>query len=182
MRVLNLGCGHVKREFPEADRATEITGVDISPNSQADIIHNLDRFPYPIDSDRYDLIIMQDVLEHLEDVPGVMNEIYRVARNGAVVRIRTPHYSSSYAYNDPTHKRFFGVFIFDGFDADQPNNLYTHARFRIARRQIIFPKLWRITGVAALANRFPHRWEQLFAFVFRAENLYFEFTAVKEGE
>jgi hypothetical protein len=109
-----------------------------------------------------------------------MNEIYRVARTGATVRIRTPHYSSYYAYNDPTHKRFFGVYIFDGFDADNPNVLYTNARFRVVRREILFPKIWRVTGIAALANRFTHRWEQLFAFIFRAENLYFELQAVKE--
>jgi SAM-dependent methyltransferase len=179
LRVLNLGCGHAKREFPEADRADEIIGLDISPNSQADILHNLDAFPYPLESDRFDMIIMQDVIEHLEDVPGVMNEIYRMASDRAIVRIRTPHYSSYYAYNDPTHKRFFGIYAFDGFDAAQPNNLYTDARFRFLKRQILFPKLWRMTGVAFLANRFSHRWEQLFAFIFRAENLYFELQAVK---
>ena len=181
MRVLNLGCGHVKRNFPEADVATEIVGVDISSQSQADVIHDLNRFPYPLDSDSFDLVIMQDVIEHLENVPAVLDEIYRVARDGAVIRIRTPHYSSYYAYNDPTHRRAFGLFAFDGFDAAKPNVLYAKARFEILERRILFPRLWRISGVAALANRFPARWEQLFAFVFRAENLYFELKVVKQS-
>ncbi len=179
MRVLNLGCGYRKHDFPEASRATETVGVDLSPRSQADILHDLDRFPYPLESNSFDLILMQDIIEHLENVPGVMREIHRVARNGAIVRIRTPHFSSYYAYNDPTHRRAFGVFAFDGFDVARRNDLYADAAFEILKRKILFPRIWRLTGVAALANRFPARWEQLFAFVLRAENLYFELKAVK---
>ncbi|TMQ56214.1 MAG: class I SAM-dependent methyltransferase [Candidatus Eisenbacteria bacterium] len=91
MRVLNLGCGRRKDDFPEARAASGIVGVDISPRSQADILHDLNRFPYPLDSDSFDLVIMQDVIEHLDDVLGVMGEVYRVARPGAIIRIRTPH-------------------------------------------------------------------------------------------
>jgi len=178
-RVLNLGCGSVKQDFPEAARAAQIVGVDLSPRSQADLIHDLNRFPYPLESDAFDLVIMQDILEHLVDVPGVLREVYRVARDGAIVRIRTPHYSSYYAYNDPTHVRSFGVFALDGFDVARPHLAYADPLFRIRRREILFPRVWRMTGVAALANRFPARWEQLFAFVFRAENLVFELEVVK---
>jgi len=180
MRVLNLGCGHAKRDFPEASRASEIVGVDHSPASQADVIHDLDRFPYPLESSSFDLILLQDVIEHLDDIPSVMAEVHRVARPGAVVRIRTPHFSSWYAYNDPTHRHYLGVFALDGFDAAQPNALYATARFERVRRRILFPRLWRMTGMAALANRFPARWEQLFAFIVRAENLEFELRAAKE--
>jgi SAM-dependent methyltransferase len=179
MRVLSLGCGNAKDDFPERGQATEVVGVDMSPNSQADILHNLDAFPYPLESDSFDLVILQDVLEHLEDVPGTLNEVYRVSRHGALVRIRTPHYSSYYAYGDPTHKRFFSTAVLDGFDAAQPNRLYAEARFNFRRRHIDFPKIWRVTGIAALANRYTHRWEQLFAFIFRAENLHFELEVVK---
>jgi SAM-dependent methyltransferase len=186
LRVLNLGCGNRKFEFAEANRAAEVVGVDSSTNSQADIVHDLDRIPYPVESDSFDLIIMRDVIEHLDDLPAVMNEVYRIVRDGGIVRIQTPHYSSWYLYNDPTHKRFLGIFALDYFDADRMMNtndptymLGTAARFRFLKRQLLFPKLWRVTGVAALANRFQHRWEQLFAFTFRAENMLFELQAVK---
>jgi SAM-dependent methyltransferase len=178
-RVLNLGCGSAKLDFPGAARAAEIVGVDLSPRSQADVIHDLDRFPYPLESDSFDLVVMQDILEHLEDVPSVLREVHRVARDGALVRIRTPHYSSYYAYNDPTHIRSFGVFALDGFDVGKPRTAYADPLFRIRKREILFPLVWRMSGVAALANRFPGRWEQLFAFVFRAENLFFELEVVK---
>lgn len=179
MRVLNVGCGNAKFDFPEASQADEVFGVDISPEADADLLHNLDRFPWPLESDRFDLILMQDIIEHLEDIPAVMNEVWRIAADGAVIRIRTPHYSSYYAYNDPTHKRFFGIYVLDGFLEEKRNKLYATARFRMRKREILFSKLWRVTGVAWLANTFSHRWEQLFAFIFRAENLYFELEAVK---
>ena len=171
----------MKREFEGAAQATEIVGVDLSPRSQADVIHDLDVFPYPFDSDSFDLVIMQDILEHLVDVPRVLREAHRIARDGALVRIRTPHYSSYYAYNDPTHRHSLGVFALDGFGAENPNPAYGGPWFRVRKREILFPRVWRMTGVAWLANRFPARWEQLFAFVFRAENLSFELEAVKSS-
>ena len=179
MKVLNLGCGNAKMKFPEVNEATEVVGVDLSKNSQADIIHNLDVLPYPFEDDTFDLVIMQDVMEHLEDVPGALSEVYRIAKEGGIVRIRTPHYSSYYAYNDPTHKRFFGIYFLDHFDADQPNLLYSAARFRIVKRTVEFPRLWRVTGIAWLSNKYHHRWEQMFAFIFRAGNMIFELEAVK---
>ena len=182
MRVLNVGCGKAKRDFPDIDRASSVVGIDISRSSEADLLHNLDEFPWPVDSDTFDLIIMQDIIEHLEDIPAVMNEVWRIGSPGALVRIRTPHFSSWYAYNDPTHKRFFGAYVLDGFLKSSRNDLYATGTFRMVRREILFPKVWRITGVAALANRFTHRWEQLFAFMFRAENLSFELEVVKDHD
>ena len=179
LRVLNVGCGKKKREFPEAGDATEIVGIDISPQSEAEIIHDLDATPWPIESDRFDLIIMQDVLEHLERVPAVLNEVWRVAAPNGRVRIRTPHYSSYYAYNDPTHKRFFGIYVLDGFLVDTHNDLYAEGKFRLVTREIIFSRMMRYLGIAWFANTFSHRWEKLLAFVWRADNMFFELEAVK---
>ena len=72
--------------------------------------------------------------------------------------------------------------MLDGFLKSSRNDLYATGTFRMVRREILFPKVWRITGVAALANRFTHRWEQLFAFMFRAENLSFELEVVKDHD
>lgn len=178
--VLSLGCGVVKREFPEADRATRIVGIDNDPGSDADIRHDLNRFPYPLESDSFDLIVMQDILEHLENVPEVLREVHRVARSGARIRLRLPHYSSYYSFNDPTHRQLLGALFLTGFEVSTPNPVYGGPWFRIVKREIQFPRLWRVLGIAALANRFPARWEQLFAFWFRAENMVFELVVVKE--
>ena len=179
MRVLNVGCGHNKLDFPEAAQATEVVGVDLSPKSQADVLHNLNHFPYPFEDDEFDLIVMQDVIEHLADVPATMNELHRISRHGACLRIRTPHYSSHWAYGDPTHRRFFNSYVFDGFLVGQVNVLYATGAYELVERRLVFPGVWRVTGVAWFANRFTYQWERFFAFIFRAQNMVFCLRAVK---
>jgi len=179
MRVLNVGCGRNKLGFPEAAQAIEVVGVDVSPESQADVIHDLNHFPYPFEDDQFDLIVMLDVIEHLDDVAATINELYRISKHGADLCIRTPHYSSYWAYGDPTHKHFFSSFAFDGFLVGNVNVVYAKASYELIERTLEFPKVWRITGVAWLANRFTHRWEQLFAFTFRALSMVFRLRTVK---
>ncbi len=181
MRVLNLGCGRKKMEFPEASLATEIVGVDLSPGAHADVAHDLNRFPYPVASNHFDLVILQDVIEHLYDLPGVLAEVHRALRPGGIARIRTPHYSSYYAHSDPTHVRCYSANVFLWFEREFPNNPYGAARFKLRKREINFPKPWRLLGVKALANRWPMRYEQFFSYLFCAENMMFELEALKSG-
>jgi len=164
-KILDLGCGKNKHQIEKA----AVTGVDIDPESGADIIHNLNEFPWLFDDDEFDEVICQDILEHLDDLPSAMLEIRRISKKGSLIKIRTPHYSSYYAYNDPTHKHYFGYYAFDCF---------CDSGFRIVRKRLLFPRIWRISGLCALFNRYPQRWEQLFAFVVRAENMYIELENV----
>jgi hypothetical protein len=70
--------------------------------------------------------------------------------------------------------------VFQWFETPTPNDPYGPARFRLTKREINFPKVWRLLGVKAIANRHPIRYEQLFAYVFRAENMIFELQAIKD--
>jgi SAM-dependent methyltransferase len=179
MRVLNLGCGQKKTDFPEAARASEIVGMDANPRSTADVIHDLDVFPYPCESNHFDLILLQDVVEHLQSLPRVLAEVHRILKPGGMVRIRTPHYSSIHAHNDPTHVRCYGAFVFQWFERPFPNNPFGSTDFKLTKREIHFFKIWRLLGVAWLANRFPMIYEKHFAYMCRAENLTFELQAIK---
>lgn len=175
--LLDLGCGNNKT----VARSDEVViGVDVASGSQADVICNLNIFPYPLADNSFDEIVCQDVLEHLDNIIAVMGEIHRIGRPGAIVKIRTPHYSSYYAYNDPTHRRYLGYYAFDHFIRDEkPFESYASVKFCYRKRAIQFPKVWRLLGVSYLANKFPNRWEQLFAFIFRAENLLIELETIK---
>ena len=73
-RVLDVGCGSAKT--PGA------VGIDISPDTDADIVHDLDRFPYPLEDASFDHVLMQDVLEHLNEPIRVLEELHRVLRPG----------------------------------------------------------------------------------------------------
>jgi hypothetical protein len=89
-------------------------GIDKMPGA-ADIIWDLDAFPWPLPSDEYEYIHMSHILEHLSDPMRAMGEVHRVARTGADVSIVTPHFSSHNSYVDPTHKLHLAAGSFEYF-------------------------------------------------------------------
>jgi SAM-dependent methyltransferase len=167
--TLDLGCGLAKH--PGA------FGVDSDPKVNPDLLHDLDETPFPLPSGRFTTVICQDVLEHVSDVGSFLVEIHRVARPGARVLIRTPHFSSYYAYNDPTHRHVFGYFALDRFTTSGAARSVPLFRYR--SRRFLFSRLHRLDGASWLANRFPGRYEQLFAFMFPTENLAIELEVSK---
>ena len=86
MKILDVGCGTNK--YPGA------IGIDVDPNSAADIVHDLNSFPYPFYDNQFDKIICHNVLEHINDVPRTMEEIWRIGKNEAIVEIIAPFPSS----------------------------------------------------------------------------------------
>src|SRR5215217_7443611 len=87
--LLDVGCGSNKHQGA--------IGIDRSGATDADIVHDLDAMPWPLADASFDEIVLQDVLEHLRDPYAVFAELHRVARRGARVHLRTPHFSSSLA-------------------------------------------------------------------------------------
>src|SRR3989344_9103927 len=106
-QVLHLGCGFKK--FPGS------IGVDINPRSNADIVHDLNKFPYPFKKDRFELVLAEHILEHLDDITKVIKELHRISKNKAKIIIDTSHFSSVDSFTDPTHKHFFTSRTFDYF-------------------------------------------------------------------
>jgi len=182
--ILDFGCGRAK-----AERADEsVIGIDINRNSDADVIYDLNRVPLPFKDNSFDEIICNDILEHLEDVFGVMAELHRIGKNQAVVRIRVPHFSSMDAYADPTHKRSFTSRSFNYITGNYPElEFYTTLRFRKKKFKIEF---WQINelgnirpqewfGIGLFANKLTSIYERFFAFIFPAQSIYFELEIVK---
>lgn len=95
--VLDIGCG--KRKIEEG-----AVGIDMSPESAADHVWNLDQYPWPLESGKFERIHLSHAIEHLADPMRAMVEVYRVARDGADVWVITPHFSSHNSYADPTHR------------------------------------------------------------------------------
>jgi SAM-dependent methyltransferase len=178
MRILDVGCGH--------DKLPGAVGLDRSADTLADVVHDLDVFPWPLPDGEFDRVRCQDVLEHLEDVVRTMEEIHRVTRPDAEVRIRVPHFSSVQAFTDVTHRHFFASQSFQTFEAaDNPYRHYTRARFAVEACRLELWKPYRWIGISWLANRFPLRYEKMFAFWFPSQYLEFRLRrlpAAGEGE
>jgi hypothetical protein len=60
-----------------AIRRNQVLLASISMNGQnVDIIHNLNIFPYPLEDESFDEIYIDNTLEHLDNVIGVMEEVH----------------------------------------------------------------------------------------------------------
>ena len=90
--------------------------------------------------DRFNEVFAYDVLEHCADLIAVMEELHRVCRDGAVVRITVPHFSSANAYIDPTHQLRLSYQSFDYVTGQTEVSFYTACRYRYRARQLIFAR------------------------------------------
>lgn len=113
-KKLNLGSGN--------QILAGYVNLDIEPGRGADVVHNLEKFPYPFKDEEFDFILMSHVIEHLSDTIGVMSEIYRILKPGGVVVIKFPYYLHPNAWLDPTHKKCLTEETFRYFTVDMDKN------------------------------------------------------------
>jgi len=170
-RVLDVGCGTAK--YPGA------VGIDISPATDADVVHDLDAFPYPFDDASFDQVLMQDVLEHVAEPIRVIDELHRICRPGARIHLRTPHFSSLLAYSDPTHKHYFSAEAIRTLA--QPRFAhYTSVRLRVVHVTIDLWFPFRVLGIGRFAARWPMPYEAYLAFRFPAMNIRAELEVLRD--
>src|SRR5579863_3567563 len=122
MRILDVGCGINKK--PGA------IGLDRNPSSRADVLADLDRFPYPFRDSAFDGLQAIHVIEHVSDVIRAMEEFHRIVRPGGEVLIVTPHYTDFSSFCDPTHRWHLNSFSLRYFGEDHGGfGYYTIAKF-----------------------------------------------------
>ena len=138
---LDIGCGRNKRPG--------FVGLDCVAGEGVDIVHDLTVFPWPVESNTVEAMVMFDVLEHLPDTVGTFNELHRIALPGCRVEITYPYWRSFGCYSDPTHVRFFNEYMIEYFlssDSSTRNerkfSYYTDKHWKlISRRLITYPFL-----------------------------------------
>jgi SAM-dependent methyltransferase len=169
-KVLDVGCGSAKT--PGA------VGLDISSDTDADVVHDLDVFPYPLEDASFDQILLQDVLEHVREPIRLFEELHRIAKPRARIQLRTPHFSSVLAYSDPTHRHYFSTLAIASL-AEPRFAHYTSVRFEVIHISLDLWLPFRALGIGYLANRAPALYEKYLAFRFPAMNIRAELEAVK---
>lgn len=107
---LDLGCGSRKKEG--------CLGIDRHCLQDVNVVADVDR-GLPFKNNSIDGIHSNYFLEHSVDIIAVFKEIYRVCKNGAVIELTVPYYTSINAFKDPTHKTFFTEDTFRYFSSDQ---------------------------------------------------------------
>lgn len=109
---LNLGCGSkILEGYINVDK------FDYYP---VDVVHDLEKFPYPFETDSVDYILLSHVLEHVGQNPdvfiGIVRELFRICKPNSKIRIIVPHPRHDDFLADPTHVRPImplGLALFD---------------------------------------------------------------------
>lgn len=174
--ILDIGCG--SRKFSNA------IGIDKIAGENVDIVWDIDQYPWPIENDSFDLIVLQYSLEHIDNIVKAMEEIYRISRNGAVVLIQVPFFRNLDAITDPTHKHFFAVHSMDYFieGARVFNYHYSKAKFELAGKWLGWPGKSRnlVRGILKrFINKMPNFYERYLSIIYPVKNIAWELKAKK---
>ena len=177
---LNIGSGR--------ERLLGFLCVDNNSNAgNVDIVHNLDLFPWPFEESSAAEVEMDHVLEHLEDTIRVIEELYRICANQALIHIRTPHFSCNWTH--PGHKRAIGVGLFDHFDQSLDEH-YGRCQFQVEQIRLHWMRpryqtSWSRRGISAvidgLANIHPRICQRIWCYwVGGFDEIEFRVRVIKE--
>lgn len=173
-RTLDVGCGLNK--YPGA------IGIDRIPGTAADVLCDLDRFPWPLRDASFDEVRAVHVIEHVADVIRTMEEFHRLLRPGGTVYIATPHYTDFSSFCDPTHRWHLNSFSLRYFGTDNAGyGYYSGARFREKSVRVRLLSFWRLLGFEVMVNTFPRFrrfWEHYLCFVVRGKVIEWKLEAI----
>ena len=177
MRTLDVGCG--------VNKTPGAIGIDRNPASRADVVCDLDRFPWPLRDASFDEVRLIHYIEHAADVVRTIEECHRVLRPGGRMVIETPHYTDFSSYCDPTHRWHLNSFSFRYFGEDHGGfGYYSPVRLREAGVTIRLLAFWRWLGWELLVNRFPRArrfWEYYLCYIVRGKMMRFELEKPATG-
>ena len=94
---LDVGCGFNKQHG--------FIGMDKRKVDGVDIVHDVEKFPWPLPDNSCCVIMMSHLVEHIKPWLQIdlMNEAWRVMEVGGLLMIATPYATSFGYFQDPTH-------------------------------------------------------------------------------
>jgi SAM-dependent methyltransferase len=101
--MLELGCGPRKTD-PQA------IGVDLLDYDGVDLVGDVYVALAAMPAACIARVYTSHFLEHLPDLPRLLDELGRVMAPGAPLTIVVPHFSNPFYYSDPTHRTPFGLY------------------------------------------------------------------------
>lgn len=190
--VLDVGAGGHRR-------APHVTTMDVRRMPETDVVHDANALPWPFEDNQFDYIILSNVLEHLDDIGGVLDEVRRVGKPGALVRILCPHFTSPCSYVDVTHRHALSVFSLDIFCVApkrhrtpvavfikkvlgcdmQVADVFRENEFILKRRSIFFREILWLTLLPIWGNIGQEFYEVYVSRLFPAWAVYWELEVVK---
>lgn len=136
LKKLNLGCGR--------DTRKGYVNLDLRKNPGVDIAHDLDKYPYPFKNSTFDEVYCKHVFGCIENIPKTLEELHRICKNGATIKILEAYYNSKGAYNDLTYKHYFNGESFDLIIKESAISHYLKKSFKIIKKELIPTKFGKI--------------------------------------
>ena len=103
--TLELGCGESKL-YPRS------IGVDVLDYPCVDVVGDVHDVLDAIPTASVDHVYSNHFFEHVDDVDRLLDQLGRVMKPGATMRVLVPHALNPHFYSDPTHKSFFALYTF----------------------------------------------------------------------
>jgi len=177
-KKLNIGCGKDIRPKEEG-----WDNLDACNLSGVNIVHDLDVIPYPIKDNTYDYVECQMVLEHLKDWVKSLEEIWRIAKPGAIINIEVPFFASYYQWTDPTHRSAFTYQTWEYFTPEHTFEYYTKAKFNIKSRYIRYSWNRLLNCIPAfIFNIIPTFYSRYLCFIFPSNSLEVQLEVIKKED
>lgn len=149
---LHLGCGNdYKKGYVNCDAVKEVN---------PDVVCNLTK-KLPFKDNSVSEVILNHVIEHIKNWDEVLiKEIYRICKDGAIIKIRTPYFQHESAFSNLQHYRFFTYTTFDLLDKNHVEHFHIpNVDFKIISKRLKFRKQLRF--FEPIVNKFPRIWQEL---------------------
>lgn len=112
--VLVLGAGHNATKGIDMTQSI-IWTLDMEKDTKPDIVHDLERLPWPMDNNFFDEVRAYEVLEHFGQQGDFkaffahFGELWRILKPGGRLYASCPAYDSIWAFGDPGHTRIISA-------------------------------------------------------------------------
>lgn len=162
LNKLNLGAGDdIRKGWVNHDQV-QSPGIDH--------VFDLNKAPYPLEDETFDLVLASHVLEHVNPIFPCIEEIYRIIKSGGLFVIRVPHYASNCCYGDLSHVRATGYQTFQHLADDEYCRLYGLSKWKNTEFcKLLFVKKWYYPWnfiMEPLASLKPIYYENILANIF----------------
>ncbi len=184
---LNLGCNTDLR-----DSWVNVDACDYGGNAVID----LNFFPWPFDDNSVGVVYASHILEHLDCFGPIINELWRVCKNGATIEVVVPFFLSTKFYSEPDHRIPFGIRSFDNYEDISSKrlrfyetwklvnrtNYQSPARFVVEDKRFHFSNFGCLRWLDRFINIEPVVFERFFATLLTPEEVQFRLRVVKDDD
>lgn len=144
---LDIACGGNKQEG--------FLGIDIRKLDGVDIVHDLEKFPWPLNSGSVSLAIASHYIEHIKPWLSInfMDEVWRILTAGGKFCAVAPYPGSRGFWQDPTHCNGWSEVTFQYFDPKYPlYSIYKPKPWKIEKG---FPVFQQVGNIEVIMEKMP---------------------------